>query len=33
MNINRPDLEGEMDELQRVVQDLSRDENFDIRKN
>ena len=30
MNINRPDLEGEMDELQRVVQDLSRDENFDI---
>jgi len=25
----RPDLKGEMDELQRVVQDLSRDENID----
>lgn len=28
--INRPDLESEMDELQRVVQDLSRDENIEI---
>jgi hypothetical protein len=27
--IVRPDLKGEMDELQRVVQDLSRDENID----
>jgi hypothetical protein len=27
---NRPDLESEMDELQRVVQDLSRDENIEI---
>jgi hypothetical protein len=27
---NRPDLEGEMDELQRAVQDLSRDENINI---
>ena len=26
----RPDLEGEMDELQRAVQDLSRDENINI---
>ena len=24
----KPDLKGEMDELQRVVQDLSRDENI-----
>jgi hypothetical protein len=30
MNNNRPDLESEMDELQRVVQDLSRDENVNI---
>ena len=30
MNTKRPDLEGEMDELQRVVQDLSRDENIEI---
>jgi len=30
MEDNRPDLENEMDELQRVVQDLSRDENIDI---
>jgi hypothetical protein len=27
---NRPDLESEMDELQRVVQDLNRDENMDL---
>lgn len=27
---NKPDLESEMDELQRVVQDLSRDENIEI---
>jgi hypothetical protein len=27
---NRPDLESEMDELQRVVQDLSRDEDIEI---
>ena len=30
MNNKRPDLKNEMDELQRVVQDLSRDENIDI---
>jgi hypothetical protein len=30
MNNIRPDLENEMDELQRAVQDLSRDDNFDI---
>jgi hypothetical protein len=30
MNNTRPDLEGEMDELQRAVQDLSRDENIEI---
>jgi hypothetical protein len=30
MNNNRPDLKSEMDELQRVVQDLSRDENVNI---
>ena len=30
MEDNRPNLENEMDELQRVVQDLSRDENIDI---
>ena len=30
MNTKRPDLEGEMDELQRAVQDLSRDENIEI---
>jgi hypothetical protein len=28
-NIIKPDLKGEMDELQRVVQDLSRDENIE----
>ena len=27
---NRPDLENEMDELQRVVQDLSRDEDINV---
>jgi hypothetical protein len=30
MNNKRPDIEGEMDELQRAVQDLSRDEDVDI---
>ena len=30
MNNKKPDIEGEMDELQRAVQDLSRDENVDI---
>jgi hypothetical protein len=30
MNNIRPDLENEMDELQRAVQDLSRDDDFDI---
>ena len=30
MNTKRPDIEGEMDELQRAVQDLSRDENIEI---
>ena len=30
MTNKRPDIEGEMDELQRVVQDLSRDENIEI---
>jgi hypothetical protein len=30
MNNKRPDIEGEMDELQRAVQDLSRDENIKI---
>jgi hypothetical protein len=30
MNNKRPDLKNEMDELQRVVQDLSRDENINI---
>lgn len=30
MKNKRPDLKNEMDELQRVVQDLSRDENIDI---
>jgi hypothetical protein len=29
-NFFRPNIEGEMDELQRAVQDLSRDENIDI---
>jgi hypothetical protein len=30
MSNKRPDIEGEMDELQRAVQDLSRDENIEI---
>ncbi len=30
LNKVRPDIEGEMDELQRVAQDLSRDENINI---
>jgi len=30
MSNKRPDIEGEMDELQRAVQDLSRDEDVDI---
>ena len=30
---NRPDLENEMDELQRVVQDLSRDEDINVSVN
>ena len=30
MTNKRPDIEGEMDELQRAVQDLSRDENIEI---
>ncbi len=29
-NVIRPNIKGEMDELQRAVQDLSRDENIDI---